>query len=392
MQAQETECNVKPHGRGFTRVVDNRKHRIRGLWKRGDKFYARLAIEDDLGKKTVRRIPLEAETVAQAQAEMRTLLVERRENRLRHIGQAPKLADYVNEVYLPRITGEKKPRTVLKEKGSLARWVNALGHLRLNKLRAHHVTAFRDKLKDEGLSNRTRNLYLVALRNVLKSALTDGHLKTLPVEGIDWLKTETRIRALVSPDELTRLCTAALKVSKNGQEVSDYIKLMAYCGARRDEALSLRWDAIDWERKQLIIGETKNRKDRRVDFNVDLEVHLKDMHSRRAPDSSWLFPSPQRGDKDIHAMSFRETLDLARKEANLPHFCFHDCRHYFVSHCVMSGADYMTVASWVGHQDGGILIGKVYGHLAAEHVKAQAQRIVFGPVIVKEPTHEAQQA
>ena len=46
--------------------------------------------------------------------------------------------------------------------------------------------------------------------------------------------------------------------------------------------------------------------------------------------------------------------------------------------CVMSGIDFMTIARWVGHQDGGILIGKVYGHLSNEHAKRQAKKIDFG--------------
>jgi len=68
---------------------------------------------------------------------------------------------------------------------------------------------------------------------------------------------------------------------------------------------------------------------------------------------------------------------LARQKAGLPKFGFHDCRHYFISMCVMSGIDYMTVARWVGHQDGWILIGKIYGHLSNEHAKRQARRIDF---------------
>jgi len=43
----------------------------------------------------------------------------------------------------------------------------------------------------------------------------------------------------------------------------------------------------------------------------------------------------------------------------------------------MSGIDYMTIAEWVGHQDGGILIGKVYGHLAKSHKREQARRVNF---------------
>jgi hypothetical protein len=43
----------------------------------------------------------------------------------------------------------------------------------------------------------------------------------------------------------------------------------------------------------------------------------------------------------------------------------------------MSGIDYMTIARWVGHKDGGILIGKVYGHLSSEHAQRQAQKLQF---------------
>jgi hypothetical protein len=44
----------------------------------------------------------------------------------------------------------------------------------------------------------------------------------------------------------------------------------------------------------------------------------------------------------------------------------------------MSGIDYLTIAKWVGHQDGGVLIGKIYGHLSNEHAQRQAQRVSFG--------------
>jgi hypothetical protein len=46
------------------------------------------------------------------------------------------------------------------------------------------------------------------------------------------------------------------------------------------------------------------------------------------------------------------------------------------------GVDFMTIAAWVGHRDGGVLIGKVYGHLANEHRKAMAQRVNMGPAAV----------
>jgi len=35
----------------------------------------------------------------------------------------------------------------------------------------------------------------------------------------------------------------------------------------------------------------------------------------------------------------------------------------------------MTIAQWAGQQDGGALIGKVYGHLNDAHKVASAQRL-----------------
>jgi integrase len=164
-------------------------------------------------------------------------------------------------------------------------------------------------------------------------------------------------------------------------------------------------------------ADTKNREARTVDFNQALHTHLREMEQRRAPDSQWLFPSPQRGDKDEHAKTFRETLLLTRRVAGavcgecgkttfgenitasshcesknvqscqpallekLQGIGFHDNRHHFISMCVMSHVDFMTIAKWVGHKDGGVLIGRVYGHLADEHRRNMAQKVSFGPAL-----------
>jgi integrase len=65
----------------------------------------------------------------------------------------------------------------------------------------------------------------------------------------------------------------------------------------------------------------------------------------------------------------------------MPGFRFHHCRHHFISMAVMSGVDFMIIAAWVGHRDGGVLIGRVYGPLAKKHRTAK-ERVNFGPVAV----------
>jgi len=74
---------------------------------------------------------------------------------------------------------------------------------------------------------------------------------------------------------------------------------------------------------------------------------------------------------------------MARKAARLEWVGFHDLRHYFCSMCVMAGIDFMTIATWLGHKDGGILVGKVYGHLLDEHRQKMAAKLTIGLTSVR---------
>ena len=141
---------------------------------------------------------------------------------------------------------------------------------------------------------------------------------------------------------------------------------------------------MDWNNRQISF-DTKFDKRVVVDFNDKLEAHLKDMWRRRNPNSDWLFPSPRPGDVTPHLTTPQKTLPAVANDAGLPNFNPHDLRHSFASECVMAGIDFMTIARWLGHSDGGILIGKVYGHLSNEHAQAAAKKINFGAAATEAP-------
>lgn len=378
----------------FQKVFDGRKQPIRGLWVRNERFYARISVENpENGKKEVRRVPLEgAETVADARKALNQLLTKRENNDLPALRRSPKFDDYATAYldYLKVVVDAKRPATIQKEKYTLRLWREHLGQTRLHHINRAMINAFIAKRQASRKSGRTVNLDVIVLRNVLRRAIDDGWIKNLPTENLRPLKWTVKKRTLVSADEINGLCDASIEATKNGQQFSDYVKLMAYSGARRNEALRLTWADVDWDQRQLTVGAdglAKNRESRVVDFNSSLETHLAAMFERRAPDSKHLFPSPQRGTKDVPAKSFIDSLKLTR-DATGQKINFHDCRHFFISMAVMSGIDYMTIARWVGHKDGGILIGKVYGHLSNEHTQRQAQRLVFEPLRVIETIEE----
>jgi integrase len=320
-------------------MLDQRKHPVRGLWRRNDRYYAQLTVEDpNTGVKRVKRVPLEeATTDAQAVAKLQEFLTQRRKGSLPVLKRTPKFADYAKEYsnYYKQAKDAKRESTLYTERLAVNHWIKHLGHVRLDRITRALVNSYIAKRQAGGLTGRTVNLEVICFRNVMKRAIDDGWIMSLPTQNLRPLKWTPRKRQLVSAEDIDRLCKATIagvkagEKFKNGQLFADYVRLMAYCGSRRNETLRLKWLDVDWQNHQLTIGSdglAKNRQARVVDFNPKLAALLKDMESRRTPDSVWLFPSPQHGDEDRRTMSLVETMRLVRNKAQLPTFGFHDCR------------------------------------------------------------------
>ena len=92
---------VRHRVKTYQKVLDARKRPIRGLWVRGDRYYARMRVPHPAtGVAQVRRVPLpEAHTSAEAQAQLRRLLTQRVDNVLPTVRLAPKFRDYVEEYF-----------------------------------------------------------------------------------------------------------------------------------------------------------------------------------------------------------------------------------------------------------------------------------------------------
>jgi integrase len=363
-------------GAYFSPVLNEANQPIRGLSRRRDLFYARLNLPDLHGRKVQRRITLKAKTVVQAQAELEALRSQSLLPQKQMI--SPYWADYW-PIYISEIKPLKRFRTVNSEKLHCRHWDSFIGKVRLHKIAKSDLIRFRVAKINSGWSARTANLSVTVLSNVLHHAQDSGLIDQVVSEGIKAIRYKPSRRSLYSKAQIDAVCNAAKAHTRNGQLLSNYIQLMASCGSRATETLRLLWSDVDWKQRQLIIGSdglSKNHESRVVDFNASLSALLNVMRERKSS-SMHLFPSPRVTDQDAPARSLKESLRKARALAGVPGFGFHDCRHYFISHAVMSGIDYMTIARWVGHRDGGVLIGKIYGHLNDEHSKKQANRLKF---------------
>jgi integrase len=357
----------------FVKVRDASRRPIRGLYKRGTAFYARISVN---GK--VQRLRLEAATVDEAKRK----LLELKKDGPPEKPKTVLFRDFA-ERYLRLIEKMKKPRTVEQERYQLdGALFPFFGSMNLADILPGTVEEFRAKRLAKDICANTVNHNIVVLRNVFKKARLLRMVRHDPFEGISPLKLERRAKRFLSLEEIR---AAAVWISKNvrcGQTIADAILFLAFTGARWSEGMATRWEDIDWRREKVCIGasgDTKNGSFRHVDFHDDLRNHLVELRKRNGSEkkTGLLFPSYRvPGDQYPEPLSdIRNALTRAQTALEQRHWVPHELRHHFASRCVMAGIDFKTIAEWLGHRDGGILVATVYGHLASGHGKIQAVKL-----------------
>ncbi len=100
MRRNDADTSVegaKNHAVRFVAVTDSRKRKIRGLWKRGDRYYAQLRMEVEGGQAKPKRIALKATTLDQARAELEKIRTENRAGKLELPGRRPSFSEFAEE-------------------------------------------------------------------------------------------------------------------------------------------------------------------------------------------------------------------------------------------------------------------------------------------------------
>jgi hypothetical protein len=124
------------------------------------------------------------------------------------------------------------------------------------------------KAPNNGISERTVNLDVIALRHVLRFAIDGGLIDELPKVRALKPRLSDR-RPLLTKEQFNRLLAAATEeTTKNSRLFRYYSRFLALTGAREKESLAVRQKDVDFARGSVTIGAdgaSKNSKARDID-------------------------------------------------------------------------------------------------------------------------------
>lgn len=212
---------------------------------------------------------------------------------------------------------------------------------------------------------------LLALISVIfsKAIAHEFYTGTNPAKGIEPFKEVSRDRRL-SASELVRLL-ASLDQEEN-TTVRDFVYMLLYTAARRDNVLSMRWDQIDLKEGTWRIPLTKNGKPQTIPLEP-VEIELLNRRKKECGDGDWVFPG--RSDtRSGHLENPYEGWYRILERAEIEDFRLHDLRRTHGSIAADSGVSLHIIGNMLNQQSQAVTA--IYARLSLDPVRQAKRRVL----------------
>ncbi len=277
--------------------------------------------------------------------------------------------------YLAITRRQKSPKGFEQDLNASKHLRKYFGGISLSLLTPESIERYKTYRLSTGVKPVTVNRDLQVLRAMLNKAVRWGYLRENPMKTVKlYPEPPSRVRYL-SQDEIRRL----LKVSKGYLRVLIYLALTT--GMRKGELLSLTWKQVDLLNGYVHLEETKTRRRRSIPLPPETVEILESWKAHRAPRDP--------GKRVFPVKDFKRSWRTALKRAGIEDFRFHDLRHTFASHLVMSGVDLRTLSELLGHKT--LRMVQRYSHIGDEQMRDAVRTItrkVIGGVPLEEVTEK----
>ena len=255
--------------------------------------------------------------------------------------------------------------------GKVYDYFNKLG-ITLKDLKPYHIQNFYSELLRLGLKGNTVLRYHANIRKALQRAVKMDLITSNPADKVDKPKVEKFIGNFYTRAEFQKLFTAL-----SNEPIKVPVLIASYYGLRRSEVLGLKWDAIDFEDKLIIIRHTVSQTKVDGKLQIVAKDKTKNKSSYRAlpliPEIEAILldvMENQRKDKDLFKNEYKNIdgyicvnpdgsllkpdyvshkFHQMLKDNNLRSVRFHDLRHSCASLLLHNKVHMKDIQIWLGH-------------------------------------------
>lgn len=286
-----------------------------------------------------------------------------------------------------------KHSTIFRYRELTKRIYPAIGHIKLCDLRADHLNNLYTDLMKPGLNNRTGGSlsqstvrkYHNLISTVLEQAVKEGLIAYNPADRTMKPKAEKPEVRCFQPDEIAKIRDA---LESEPIKWKTLVHMMLITGARRGEVLGLKWDKVDFERRQIYIcNSIQYRPDigvyeespktetsiRFVALPLETMQLLRQYRAWQSAERLHLgeyyqdqgFVFSQDNGQPMHPDSVKRWLNKFSARHDLPHIHPHSFRHTMASLLLYNRVDNVSVSKRLGHSSVSFT-ENVYAHVIEE--------------------------
>lgn len=254
---------------------------------------------------------------------------------------------------------------------ALNSFLNIVGNIELNAIGALHVDQYKAAIS-KNISPVTVNMRLAKLKAAFNTAKRWNLLTRNPFEGVKQMLVLDTVPIHLTKDEFIRLY-AAIQESW----LRELVLFAVSTGMRRGEILNLRWNAIDLERKTILVQSdptfrTKLGQKRIIPLNNQIHQLLLEKSNAIQEKSDFVFElnnAPVYEDWVTH--KFKKYVMAVLPDNAKVHF--HSLRATFATWLVENGVSLYEAQKLLGHSS--ITVTQIHAHLAPNEVHKTVNRI-----------------
>lgn len=222
-------------------------------------------------------------------------------------------------------------------------------------------------------SQNTRRTKTILIKNFLKFLYKKKFLKEQIYEEIKLLPKVNIERYFPSDEDIKKFFKAIDFIYKNEADKIRFrtiFEVYPKLGLRFTELINLDYEDIDFERKKIILKNTKNKEQPHLAMDPELEKILKDYIEYFNIKSGPLFKGKLGRRIERHVID--NNFNKIKKAAGLPkEFTIHCFRRYFITTLNRKGVDPFLISKLARHKDIQTTLSYI-GHTEEEKRKAMA--------------------